>query len=224
MQAMLHTGAAPGVISLFSCLGMLLYRFNGMNAAALVAHSASLPQWEALCASEADKATLRALAQVLQSAGTSEEQYNAAAQEFAGVFQNPAAPVPLWESFWVSDENLYFTQETHEVLQWYRTFGIELVAQNEPADHMGLEMLFVAILLQGAAKGSPQHGQALALFWQEHLGVWAGPCLDALQKTVETPFWQAVVAAGHVAVSAMVQYMATMDADALEDSFTEETP
>ena len=203
MQAMLHTGASLGGTSLFSCLGMLLYRFDGMNAAALAAHNASLPQWEALCPSEKDKNTLRAFAKALHAAGTSEEEYKAATAEFAGVFQNPTAPVPLWESFWTSDEHLYFTQETHEVLQWYRTFGLELVAHNEPADHIGLEMLFVAILLQGAAKGSPQHGEALALFWQEHLGVWASPCLDALQKTVETPFWQAVVAAGHVAVSAM---------------------
>ena len=207
MQAMLHTGGTLGLISLFSCLGMLLYRFQGMNAAALAAHSASLPQWEALCASEAGKATLRDFAQALHAAGTNEVHYTAATAEFAGVFQNPAAPVPLWESFWVSSEHLYFTQETHEVLQWYRTFGLELVAHNEPADHIGLEMLFVAILLQGAAKGSPQHGEALALFWQEHLGVWAGPCLEALQKTVETPFWQAVVAAGNVAVSAMAQYV-----------------
>ena len=212
MQAMRHTGVTPGLISLFSCLGMLLYRFQGMNAAALAAHSASLPQWEALCASEAGKATLRNFAQALHAAGTNEVHYTAATAEFAGVFQNPAAPVPLWESFWVSSERLYFTQETHKVLQWYRTFGLELVAQNEPADHLGLEMLFVAILLQGAAKGSPQHEEALGLFWQEHLGVWASPCLDALQKTVETPFWQAVVAAGYVAVKSMAQNVAILGA------------
>ncbi|WP_169727020.1 TorD/DmsD family molecular chaperone [Desulfovibrio cuneatus] len=204
---MLQTGVSLGGTSLFSCLGMLLYRFQGMNAAALAAHSASLPQWEALCASEADKATLRAFAQMLHTAGTNEEEYKTATAEYAGVFQNPTAPVPLWESFWVSSEHLYFTQETHEVLQWYRTFGLELVAQNEPADHIGLEMLFVAILLQGAAKGSPQHGEAMVLFWQEHIGVWAGPCLEALQKTVETAFWQAVVAAGQVAVKGMTHSM-----------------
>lgn len=219
---MLHSGAAPGLISLFSCLGTLFYRFQGMDTAALAAHSASLPQWEALCASEADKAALRAFAQALHAAATSKEQHSTAAQEFAGVFQNPAAPVPLWESFWVSSEHLYFTQETHEVLQWYRTFGLDLVAHNEPADHIGLEMLFVAILLQGAVKGSPQHGEALALFWQEHLGVWANPCLEALQKTVETPFWQAVVAAGHVAVNAVEQYAILMDTP--EDSLVGKAP
>ncbi|MCL1798905.1 MAG: molecular chaperone TorD family protein [Eggerthellaceae bacterium] len=57
--------------------------------------------------------------------------------------------VPPWESFYFNKERMIFQKETMEVRNWYRKHGFQSSKLNhEPDDHIGLELLFIARLLE----------------------------------------------------------------------------
>ena len=63
---------------------------------------------------------------------------------FVGVGQVLAAP---WESVYFNDGRMVFQEQTLQVRDWFRRFGVETEKlHKEPDDHIGLELSFLAHL------------------------------------------------------------------------------
>jgi TorA maturation chaperone TorD len=70
--------------------------------------------------------------------------------DYSRLFLGPGKVLaPLWESVYFNDERQTFQAQTLQVRNWYHRFGLESVKlYNEPDDHVGLEMAFLAHLAQ----------------------------------------------------------------------------
>lgn len=106
---------------------------------------------------------------------------------------------PPWESVYFSDERLIFQEQTVQVRAWYRRFGLEAPHHaQEPDDHIGLELLFVAQLARQALVALEEQDQAafeelLAAqrsFLTEHLFQWAAQWCDLVETQANTLFFQ----------------------------------
>jgi TorA maturation chaperone TorD len=71
--------------------------------------------------------------------------------EYTRLFLSPlGAPCPPWQSVYQPPEGelpRLMGEPHHKALAWYRELGFAPAAQNEPADHIGLLLLFYAKLL-----------------------------------------------------------------------------
>lgn len=105
--------------------------------------------------------------------------------EYWRLFANASgAPCPPWQSVWSADQGetpRLMGPAHHRALEWFREYGFEPAAENEPADHLGLLILFYARLL-AAGEDSAQ----LASFHQDHLA-WAQGYLARLSAEARHP-------------------------------------
>ena len=123
---------------------------------------------------------------------------------------------PPWESVFVQEGRLVFTETTLEVRQWYRRFGLELEnLHKEPDDHIGLELAFIANLATqaGQALEAGQEAeyqrlmQAQADFYQAHLGRWAVPYFDQLFEYARTDYFRGLGRLGRGVIYALETLM-----------------
>jgi putative dimethyl sulfoxide reductase chaperone len=106
-----------------------------------------------------------------------------AAREHVRLFLNPAgAPCPPWQSVWEDDASLrrLLGPAHHSALRWFRQFGFEPNNETEPADHIGLLLLFYARLLEQQAPPAQ-----IAAFEKEHL-YWVSRFAFALETHAQT--------------------------------------
>jgi TorA maturation chaperone TorD len=80
--------------------------------------------------------------------GLANDMYEAIALDYTRLFLGPDHVLaPPWESVHRNPLHLTFQQETLGVRAWYRRFGLVLQRkENEPDDHLGLELAFLAHL------------------------------------------------------------------------------
>jgi TorA maturation chaperone TorD len=80
--------------------------------------------------------------------GLSMEEFDDLRVDFTHLFLGPdKAPAAPWESVYFCDERLVFQQQTLQVREWYARFGLEPIhLHQEPDDHIGLELEFLAHL------------------------------------------------------------------------------
>jgi TorA maturation chaperone TorD len=106
-----------------------------------------------------------------------------------------------YESVYRTDDRTLFGPTTLEVRACYRAYNLALTnKQAEPEDHIGLEFLFVALLLDRAAQASDagdERGAEAALndlrrFLGEHLLVFAFVYLANLKTRAQTAFYQTI--------------------------------
>lgn len=106
---------------------------------------------------------------------------------------------PLWESVHYGEERLTFQEETLAVRRWYQRFGLEAVnLYNEPDDHIGLELAFLAHLA-GKALAALEAGnqeefdfflQAQKQFLTEHPLRWAFDWGALVEEHSQTDFYR----------------------------------
>ncbi len=115
---------------------------------------------------------------------------------FSGVSKIPVAP---WESVYFNDERLVFQKQTVDVRNWYKRFGLEVASEhNEPDDHIGLELAFMAHLarLGLTAQGENDDGDlqearsAQREFLQGHLLLWAPLWCNLVLEHARTSFYR----------------------------------
>lgn len=106
------------------------------------------------------------------------------AREYVRLFLNPeGAPCPPWQSVHCGEHALLGPAH-HSALAWYRRWGVEPAAETEPADHIGLLLLFYAGLIDsGAPEGE------LRAFRNEHLA-WMGSYCDAVRTETRDPYFR----------------------------------
>ncbi len=93
----------------------------------------------------------------------SEEKFRALNQDKLYLFiGTDHVQAPVWESVYLSEDRLTFQEQTLDVRNWYRRFGLEAdKIYREPDDHIGLEMIFLAHLatlgIQALDQQEPTH-------------------------------------------------------------------
>jgi TorA maturation chaperone TorD len=116
----------------------------------------------------------------------------AAEREYYRLFLSPeGAPCPPWQSIYMTaegEQSRLMGSAHHSALQWYRRYGFEPALDNEPADHIGLLLLFYARLLSTDAP-EPE----LAAFEAQHLA-WVPRFIAKLEQHAGHPRFQALAA------------------------------
>lgn len=106
-------------------------------------------------------------------------------REHTRLFLSPQrAPCPPWQSVYTAPEGeqpRLMGLTHHSALEWYRRFGFEPTLENEPADHLGLLLLFYAHLLAGGVDEA-----TLSRFEEQHLA-WAPAFAAKLSEHARHP-------------------------------------
>jgi len=109
----------------------------------------------------------------------------------------PAAPP--WESFYRTEERLMFSNHTLEVRAFYERFGlVSERKEQEPEDHIGLELEFMACLCdrhgeclrKGDVAEAARTVQAQRDFLDEHLLRWASRFCKEVDRFAWTDFFR----------------------------------
>jgi TorA maturation chaperone TorD len=117
---------------------------------------------------------------------------------------------PPWESVYFNEDRMVFQEQTLDVRNWYRRFGLEPEnLHKEPDDHIGLEMTFVAYLAELAVKALEEEdhekferlNEAKRQFLSDHLLLW-GPAWCALvMEHAKTDYYLGL---GHLTLGALL--------------------
>jgi len=112
---------------------------------------------------------------------------------------------PPWESVFVKEGRMIFTETTLQVRNWYRKFGLvsEKLYQ-EPDDHISLEFMFLTHLagmaIRSIESGNPEiASQSLETqkeFCEHHLAPWAAVFFDQLYDYARTDFFRGLARLG----------------------------
>lgn len=163
--------------------GMVCYRFDRLAEDTFSRAEALLPLWGTLPG--VDAALLEEAFEALRDPAS----LHAERLEYNRLFLAPVPLVPLWESLYLSDEKLLFTEETASVRGWYRRFGLGILREGyEAEDHLGLELAFCGELYDAAAREDALLTE-LEAFASVHMCRWVPQCLESLRQHAGTPFW-----------------------------------
>ncbi len=134
--------------------------------------------------------------------GISQEVFDALQIDHTRLFLGPgkvlAAP---WESVHFTEERLVFQQQTLQVSGWYSRFGLEVVKlHQEPDDHIGLELEFLAHLAKlgmqaietGNSKRFDELLDAQRKFLTEHLLKWSPIWYGLVMQHARTEFYRGI--------------------------------
>jgi TorA maturation chaperone TorD len=123
-------------------------------------------------------------------------------------------PTPPWESVYFSEKHMVFQEQTIQVREWYARFGVQAERiNNEPDDHIGLEMLFIshlASLALQAIKEDDQNKlndilQAQRDFLSEHLLRWGPVWAKLVKQYANTDFYRGIAHLTHGALLAIAE-------------------
>lgn len=143
--------------------------------------------------------------------------YEAEVEDYTRLFEGPGRLLaPPWESVHLSASGLTFQEQTLAVRRWYRRYGLEsLKIHNEPDDHIGLELSFLAYLMNqtvaaleaGDAAGADSFVDAQRWFISEHLGRWIGMWAEQVEGNARTDFWRGTALLLQGAVTSWEQFL-----------------
>lgn len=128
-----------------------------------------------------------------------------------------ARAVP-WESVYLSNEGLVFEEQTLQVREFYRRFGLQAPNLNrEPDDHISLELEFMATLMIRAldaaeADGDPEPFiEAHTDFATQHLLKWAPEFFNRVEQNADTSFYRGWGVLGQDACAQLQAALAASD-------------
>ncbi len=110
----------------------------------------------------------------------------AAELEYSRLFLNPlGVECYLWQSVY-ADQPRLLGPAHHSALDWYRRYGAEPQNAQEPADHLGLLLLFCARLIE-----AEESAETIDAFMREHIA-WAAQFAAKLQQGARHPLYLAL--------------------------------
>lgn len=121
------------------------------------------------------------------------------ARDHQRLFVGPGPLIPPYESVHLSREHLMFEEQTLQVREAYRAFGLVAPALNrEPDDHLGLELHFLAEVclrsLDALDTGDDDQLDATLAahqsFLTDHVLRWAPAFLDLVTEHARTDFFR----------------------------------
>jgi TorA maturation chaperone TorD len=132
--------------------------------------------------------------------GITAEEYEAIKADHLYLFTGVGRPLaPVWESIYFSQARLLFQAQTLQVREWYARFGLQIEKfRQEPDDHIGLELSFMAHLatlalraLEAGDEGNfDQAINAQRSFLLEHLLRWSSAWTGLVKQHAKTDFYQ----------------------------------
>lgn len=106
--------------------------------------------------------------------------------EYSRLFLDPlGASCHLWQSVYTEQPRLLGPAH-HSALDWYRRYGAEPQNALEPADHLGLLLLFYARLIE-----AEESAETIDAFMREHIA-WAAQFGARLQQEARHPLYLAL--------------------------------
>lgn len=114
------------------------------------------------------------------------------AEDHARLFSGPDPLAPPWESVWLEREGLLYGEKTEEARRFYLDWKIDAPA-NEPADHLGFELAFLAWLLdrpEDYSISGMSAADAASLILHEHIMAYAPLVLEQAAKRANTSFYK----------------------------------
>ncbi|WFS63364.1 molecular chaperone TorD family protein [Pseudodesulfovibrio thermohalotolerans] len=121
--------------------------------------------------------------------------------EYTVLFIGPDGSIPLWESVWTTKDHLLFDGPMFDVREAYAQYGlVSPNPENEPDDHIGLEMSFLGGVMGCAAeavdngdmKAADRHLAMAGKFLNAHLARWSDRFLEAVAGHESSSFYRAV--------------------------------
>ena len=147
----------------------------------------------------------------------SEKSLDDLQSDYTRLFIGPGRVLtPPWESVYFSEERLTFQESTLQVREWYRRFGLQSdKLYQEPDDHIGLELEFVAHLAKQALLALEQNDQATfdaaidaqKKFMSEHLGRWALGWCAQVEAQAQTDFYRGIALLTHGVLAEAAQIL-----------------
>ncbi|CEG27508.1 TorD/DmsD family molecular chaperone [Bacillus sp. B-jedd] len=134
--------------------------------------------------------------------------------EFSRLFIGPGSlPAPPWESFYTSSEQNLFDEAMYKVREHYH--GEDLIYEkenNEPDDHLLLEIEFMLHLISQSTKQSDQHQIAHYLkkqneFLMQHLGNWVKQFGEMLAESTESKLYSGAAYLAADFITSDMQYV-----------------
>jgi len=132
--------------------------------------------------------------------GWEPEMLDALKHDYRRLFIGPGhVPAPPWESVYLSIDGLVFEEQTMAVRKAYARYDLQSPKRyNEPDDHFGLEMAFMAHLCTlalaaiqtGDSEGLTGHLHAQRDFLREHLLLWAPEFLNRVIEHAQTAYYR----------------------------------
>lgn len=95
---------------------------------------------------------------------------------------------PLWESVYCSKDKIIFDETELVIRKLYNEFGLD-VKKTEPADHLSLELAFMARLCVNTTLKTDEILVNQLKFLKEHLLEWVFPWEEKVNKSASTEFW-----------------------------------
>lgn len=123
---------------------------------------------------------------------------------------------PMWESVYFSEKKLMFQESTLQVREWYARFGVQAERiNNEPDDHIGLELLFISHLAslalhaieQGDQNKLNEALQAQRDFLSEHLLRWGPVWAKLVKQNANTDFYRGIAHLTHGSLLAVAEML-----------------
>lgn len=123
---------------------------------------------------------------------------------------------PMWESVYFSEKKLMFQESTLQVREWYARFGVQAERiNNEPDDHIGLEMLFISHLASLSLQAIEQDDQnklnevlqAQRDFLTQHLLRWGSVWAKLVKQNANTDFYRGIAHLTHGALLAAAEML-----------------
>ena len=132
--------------------------------------------------------------------GLSDEIYLDIQSDYTQLFIGPEEPkASPNESIYFSEDEVIFQEETLQVRAWFKRFGLETEKlYNEPDDHIGLEMSFIAFLAKNVLKAIDDGDldkakdlvEARNQFLSEHLLLWGPQWCELVIENARTDFYK----------------------------------
>ena len=92
---------------------------------------------------------------------------------------------PPWGSCYLTEERLIFQEQTLNVRDFYAHYGLKLKKKHsEPDDHIGLELEFLAHLLEN------NEAEAALRFAREHINTWVFMWCEDVEKSAKTGYYK----------------------------------
>ncbi len=158
--------------------------------------SDSIENWKAALAGDSS-IFLDDLKSVINGLCTaSKEQLEELLWEYTKLFIGPyRLPSPPWESVYTSPQRLMMQEAAGQVLAIYREAGLVVSTSEVLPDHIGVELNFLAVLLQKTHLETEQKDHYLDItgrFITEHLLRWVPEFTRDMENAAGTPFYKAV--------------------------------